>query len=1110
MAARQVRPTSAGTKQQVISRANPERQTPVSALAAVTSTEATLSAQSRQSAGEQTRLTASAQECALRQVSELQAAAKTKAFQSQSQPQPASCQPARHQQGPQTAPPANYLQQQINLEPVEAQSQRKSLGEPQPGGQPQWSPERLGAYKTMSGPVSSPGGSASPHRQRPAHQTLASPGADPRRQLPTSGTAASQQQAARRASVTVAEQVARSKSQKSSPQSARKMSSAAAHLGGSLGGAGGPQTTASTSPIRHRNSVIYQRPQQAPLLLDERRNSSSQQQPQLPVNANLMQIPPEQVHMRRLSDQSNLIRRSSIIADNLTDGVLIARNRSHSNIDSVSANYVYQTSTTTAIQQQQQQHQHHRMSTGGLSYAPQGLQYSASNINSSGMYQDGTLLNLPASQQHRRLSDQYDQQQRLNQLQLSSIVTSCAQKRRTSSDDLRSTSSSDIDDEQELAMMHHQQQQQQLQQSYQTGGQMIANTAMMAAANCNDVQNYGYQQQPAYGAGQDNYLAHQQPISIPSVSVSEFHVANQRRASMALQQQLQHHHHQLNGLVAGGQDNQQLIYQQDNQITPMQINVAIEQVIQQQQQREQLAPTTAGFLMAQQRRGSSGRVLPKVPGEQSRSLLDLPLEQAPGPGGGSGGPDSARNGPDNGYQMMLDLPSPTIRRASAPEGQNIKIVVDDMDASSFRAHSAAGKAGKRAGVSVGGLGAGGPGGLAGTGELLERVVLYRDDSLDLSNNNVGRGFGLQVMGGKMPPTPTGGASQIVAPAGQATKDEGAGWMKLHACITWVLPGGPADKVGLQAGDKIIEWDGKCLLDMSYEQVAEVIESSANIAELLIRPAQRLDPQPAGTHYVRSQRRLSQQTERDLRRFHEQQQQQQQPPIPIYQSGQQQLHEHHQQHQRTGTGRRLPKIPGQQQQPAPAAAAAHQSAIFPPEGFVPVRHASTGQLEHSGQFFVQSQHMNGYQNSNQNHLSAVHDHQSRSATELHAGTNGLSQQHLLYSHQQAAHSANTSALAINVWPNQQQQQQPLFPGDHNYNYHNGQYLQQPANSHHQLLSASGGLMPVGGLDEICGLIGLQVNVDEQMNQLEISVLSAINIDRNPSLDYIVRVRILPER
>lgn len=64
------------------------------------------------------------------------------------------------------------------------------------------------------------------------------------------------------------------------------------------------------------------------------------------------------------------------------------------------------------------------------------------------------------------------------------------------------------------------------------------------------------------------------------------------------------------------------------------------------------------------RRSSAGRALPKVPIEQSRSLLELPQRTC--------------------STHSLDLPNHDQRRASAPEGENIKIVIDDADDRSFQ------------------------------------------------------------------------------------------------------------------------------------------------------------------------------------------------------------------------------------------------------------------------------------------------------------------------------------------------------------------------------------------------------------------------------------------
>lgn len=96
---------------------------------------------------------------------------------------------------------------------------------------------------------------------------------------------------------------------------------------------------------------------------------------------------------------------------------------------------------------------------------------------------------------------------------------------------------------------------------------------------------------------------------------------------------------------------------------------------------------------------------------------------------------------------------------------------------------------------------------------IERVILHRDAS-DAKQGT--RGFGLFVTGGK------------------SSDFDG----RLYAYVSWVLSSSPADKMGLKPGDKILEWDAKCLINCTYEQVAGIIDSSANSAELIIEPLNR--------------------------------------------------------------------------------------------------------------------------------------------------------------------------------------------------------------------------------------------------------------------------------
>lgn len=96
---------------------------------------------------------------------------------------------------------------------------------------------------------------------------------------------------------------------------------------------------------------------------------------------------------------------------------------------------------------------------------------------------------------------------------------------------------------------------------------------------------------------------------------------------------------------------------------------------------------------------------------------------------------------------------------------------------------------------------------------IERVILHRDSH---DSHPRSKGFGLFVTGGKN------------------CKLDG----RLYAYVSWVLASSPADKMGLKPGDKILEWDAKCLINCTYDQVAAVIESSGNSAELIIEPLNR--------------------------------------------------------------------------------------------------------------------------------------------------------------------------------------------------------------------------------------------------------------------------------
>ncbi|XP_052129416.1 regulating synaptic membrane exocytosis protein 1 isoform X2 [Frankliniella occidentalis] len=121
------------------------------------------------------------------------------------------------------------------------------------------------------------------------------------------------------------------------------------------------------------------------------------------------------------------------------------------------------------------------------------------------------------------------------------------------------------------------------------------------------------------------------------------------------------------------------------------------------------------------------------------------------------------------------------RQTSVTDGEAIKIVIHDVDSEpNFGARGGASK---------------------------RRVVLRRDPS-DKAHRT--RGFGMRVVGGKSGP-------------------DG----RLFAYIVWTVPGGPAEKGGLQQGDKVLEWGGVPLTDRSFEEVCSVMDRTGDVAELLV-------------------------------------------------------------------------------------------------------------------------------------------------------------------------------------------------------------------------------------------------------------------------------------
>ncbi|XP_076315880.1 uncharacterized protein LOC143228519 [Tachypleus tridentatus] len=170
------------------------------------------------------------------------------------------------------------------------------------------------------------------------------------------------------------------------------------------------------------------------------------------------------------------------------------------------------------------------------------------------------------------------------------------------------------------------------------------------------------------------------------------------------------------------------------------------------------------------RRNSTGRTLPQLP-EPENQLGLHPSSQG-----------KTRS------THSLDLPREdtgwTERRASAPEGENIKIVIDDVDSDRNGTYTETSRK-----------------------KILQSVRLHRDP------NKPVRGFGIKVKGGKF-------------------SEDG----HLHAYVSSTVLGGSAEKKGLNQGDRIHEWNGISLVDKTYEEVTAIIEQSSDVAELLFEKA----------------------------------------------------------------------------------------------------------------------------------------------------------------------------------------------------------------------------------------------------------------------------------
>ncbi|XP_073997742.1 regulating synaptic membrane exocytosis protein fife isoform X2 [Rhodnius prolixus] len=120
------------------------------------------------------------------------------------------------------------------------------------------------------------------------------------------------------------------------------------------------------------------------------------------------------------------------------------------------------------------------------------------------------------------------------------------------------------------------------------------------------------------------------------------------------------------------------------------------------------------------------------------------------------------------------------RQTSVADGEAIKIVIHDVDCETSYGPRTTSK---------------------------RRVTLRRDPS-DKAHRT--RGFGMRVVGGK-------------------TGIDG----RLFAYIVWTVPSGPAEKGGLQQGDKVLEWGGVSLVDKTFEEVCSIMDRTGDTVDLLV-------------------------------------------------------------------------------------------------------------------------------------------------------------------------------------------------------------------------------------------------------------------------------------
>ncbi|XP_011505714.1 PREDICTED: regulating synaptic membrane exocytosis protein 1 [Ceratosolen solmsi marchali] len=129
------------------------------------------------------------------------------------------------------------------------------------------------------------------------------------------------------------------------------------------------------------------------------------------------------------------------------------------------------------------------------------------------------------------------------------------------------------------------------------------------------------------------------------------------------------------------------------------------------------------------------------------------------------------------------------RQGSLADGEGIKIVIHDVDCEMLTRPNSK-----------------------------KKIILRKDVVIEKGHRT--RSFGMRIVGGKI-----GNDNH------------------LYAIIVWMVSGGPADKAGLQQGDKVLEWSGVSLIDRTFEEVAHIIGRSGDVAELIVEHTNDISGDP---------------------------------------------------------------------------------------------------------------------------------------------------------------------------------------------------------------------------------------------------------------------------